>query len=156
MTTLTSPCQLANMMSKLDKTVAHSIRDLVTKMNRRLRKQMSNPEQMSVTELNVLYLLIGSEQLSPSGLCEQLNISSQYMSQVLNRLEELKYVSRQASLKDKRKSVVSLTTKGKAKIQDSRQEREEWLAGAVAQHFTAADKQIIQKAIKLLLILPDL
>jgi DNA-binding MarR family transcriptional regulator len=144
------------MISELDKTLAFRLRDLSGKMNRRLRKQVSNPEQMSITELNVIRLLHNNEQLSPSELCTQLNISSQYMSQVLNRLEKLKFVSRQASLKDKRKSFVSLTKVGKDKIQSFRQEKEGWLADSIAKHFSAEDKKIIQKAIDLLSILTDL
>jgi DNA-binding MarR family transcriptional regulator len=144
------------MVSEFDKTVAHSIRDLVTRMQRRMRKQVSNAEQMSVAELNVLQLLITGDELLPSELCAQLKISSQYMSQVLNRLVELGYISRKASQNDKRKSYVVMTEKGKVKIQISRQEREEWLAGLIAEHYTAKDKEIIQKAIGLLSILPDL
>jgi DNA-binding MarR family transcriptional regulator len=144
------------MVSELDNALAHNIRDLITRMNRRLRRQISNPEQMSVTELNVIQLLILNERLSPSELCVQLNISSQYMSQVLNRLEEKKYVSRQASLEDKRMSFISLTKTGRAKILDSRQEREEWLACSVAKHYTGEDKELVQKAIDLLLILTEL
>jgi DNA-binding MarR family transcriptional regulator len=144
------------MTSKLDMAVAHSIRDLVTRMNGRLRRQVSNPEQMSVAELNVISLLNNSGELSPSELCAQLNISSQFMSQILNRLEGLEYISRKASLKDKRRSLVSLTKKGKIIVINSRQEREEWLAKLIAKHYSSEDKEIIQKAIGLLLILPDL
>jgi DNA-binding MarR family transcriptional regulator len=144
------------MISELDKALAFHLRDLGSKLNRRLRRQMSNPEQLSITEIKVVSLLNHNQQLSPSKLCEQLNISSQYMSQVLNRLGKLKYVSRRASLKDKRKSFVLLTKKGKAKILDVRQETEEWLADSIAKHFTGEDKKIIQKAIDLLQILTDL
>ncbi len=144
------------MPSKLDKAVAHSIRDLVTRMNRRLRKQISNAEQLSVTEQNVISLLTGSEQLLPSELSAQLSISSQFMSQVLKRLDGLEYIIRKPSLDDKRKSFVLLSEKGRNKIHDSRQEREEWLANSVAKHFMNEDKAIIQKAIDLLLTLPDL
>ncbi len=144
------------MPSKLDKAVAHSIRDLVTRMNRRLRKQISNAEQLSVTEQNVISLLTGSEQLLPSELSAQLSISSQFMSQVLKRLDGLEYIIRKPSFDDKRKSFVLLSEKGRNKIHDSRQEREEWLANSVAKHFMNEDKAIIQKAIDLLLTLPDL
>lgn len=144
------------MISDLDKAIAHNLRDLVSKLNRKLRKQISYPEQLSITELNVFRLLVGSEQISPSELCAQLNISSQYMSQVLNSLEKLGYVSRQASLQDRRKSFVLLTKKGKDKIQDARQIKEEWLAESIAKNFADEDKELIQKAISLLLILPDL
>ena len=143
------------MVSPLDKEVAYGIRDLVTKMARRLRKQVSNPEQLSVAELNVLYLMIPTGEMLPSELSDQLNISSQYMSQVLNHLEELGYISRKPSPKDKRKTFAVLTAKGKKKIQATRQEREEWLADQVSKQYSAKDKELIQKAIKLILILAE-
>ena len=143
------------MVSPLDKEVAYGIRDLVTKMARRLRKQVSNPEQLSVAELNVLYLMIPTEEMLPSELSAQLNISSQYMSQVLNHLEELGYISRKPSPKDKRKTFAVMTAKGKKKVQVTRQEREEWLADQVSKKYSAKDKELIQRAIKLILILAE-
>jgi DNA-binding MarR family transcriptional regulator len=144
------------MVTEQDKEVAHSIRDLVTRMNRRLRKQFSNPEQLSVAELNVIQLLIDNKQLLPSELCTQLNLSSQYVSQVLNRLTELGYISRQAVSSDKRKSYAVITTKGNEWLADSRKEREEWLAMAVSKQYSAADKSLIQKVVALLAVLPEL
>ena len=143
------------MVSPLDKEVAYGIRDLVTKMARRLRKQVSNPEQLSVAELNVLYLMIPTEEMLPSELSAQLHISSQYMSQVLNHLEELGYISRKPSPKDKRKTFAVLTAKGKKKVQATRQEREEWLADQISKQYSAKDKELIQRAIKLILILAE-
>jgi DNA-binding MarR family transcriptional regulator len=144
------------MISELDKTVAHNIRDMVTKLNRSLRKRVSNMEQLLITEQNVLQLLIHTEQLLPSELCMQLNISSQYMSQVLNKLSDLKLITRKESQKDKRKSFVLLSKKGKAQIEKSRHEREEWLASAFAEHFSDQEKEIIQKAVAMLLPIYDL
>jgi len=144
------------MVTEQDKEVAHSIRDLVTRMNRRLRKQFSNPEQLSVAELNVLQLLIDNKQLLPSELCTQLNLSSQYVSQVLNRLTELGYISRESVPSDKRKSYAVMTAKGDKWLADSREEREEWLAMAISKQYSAADKSLIQKAVALLAVLPEL
>jgi len=144
------------MVTEQDREVAHSIRDLVTRMNRRLRKQISNPEQLSVAELNVIQLLTNNEQLLPSELCTQLNLSSQYVSQVLNRLTELGYISRQAVSSDKRKSYAVITTKGSGWLADSRKEREEWLAMAISKQYSAADKSLIQKVVALLAVLPEL
>ena len=144
------------MVTEQDKEVAHSIRDLVTRMNRRLRKQISNPEQLSVAELNVIQLLTNNKQLLPSELCTQLNLSSQYVSQVLNRLTELGYISRQSVSSDKRKSYAVITTKGDEWLLDSRKEREEWLAMAISKQYSAADKSLIQKVVALLAVLPEL
>ena len=48
---------------------AHAIRDLVTRMQRRLKKQISNPEQMSVSEQSVLALLMDTPGMLPSDSC---------------------------------------------------------------------------------------
>jgi DNA-binding MarR family transcriptional regulator len=144
------------MITQLDKAVAQSIRDLVTRMHGRLKRQVSNPEQMSIAELNVIGLLMNEGNLAPSELCERLKISSQFMSQVLKRLAGLGFISRKPSPEDKRKSFVLLTKKGKMKIDDTRQEREEWLANLIAKHYTGEDKKAILKAVELLLILPEL
>jgi DNA-binding MarR family transcriptional regulator len=144
------------MAAQIDKTIAHSIRDLVTRMNRRFRKQISNREQLSVAELNVIQLLAEGRQVLPSELCAQLNLSSQYVSQVLNRLTELGYISRKAADADKRKTFAVITEKGTAWLTNSREEREEWLAAALARKFSAADKALIQKAVALLSELPEL
>jgi len=144
------------MVTEQDKEVAHSIRDLVTRMNRRLRKQFSNPEQLSFAELNVIQLLIDNKQLLPSELCTQLNLSSQYISQVLNKLTELGYISRETVPSDKRKSYAVMTTKGYKWLADSREEKEEWLAMTISKQYSANDKSLIQEAVKLLMVLPEL
>ncbi len=139
---------------KSDNVVAHDLRDLITRLYRRLQKEISNPEQMSVAEQNVFYQLTLKEQLLPSELCAQLNISSQYMSQVLNRLEGLKYITRKPSPIDKRKTQVALTESGKIKIRDSMKEREQWLADLITKNYSAEDKVTIKKAIAPLSFLP--
>jgi DNA-binding MarR family transcriptional regulator len=139
----------------LDKAIAHSIRDLVTRLNRRFRKQVSNPDQLSVAELNVIQLLLDNRQL-PSELCAQLTLSSQYVSQVLNKLEQMKYIIRETADNDKRKSYAVITEKGSKRLTDTREEREEWLATAISQQFSPSDKSLIQKAVELLSVLPEM
>jgi DNA-binding MarR family transcriptional regulator len=139
----------------LDKAIAHSIRDLVTRLNRRFRKQVSNPDQLSVAELNVIQLLLDN-RLLPSELCAQLTLSSQYVSQVLNKLEQMEYISRETADSDKRKSYAVITEKGSKRLTDTRVEREEWLATAIAQQFSPSDKALIQKAVELLSVLPEM
>jgi DNA-binding MarR family transcriptional regulator len=144
------------LITQADRDVAHSVRDMVTRMQRRLRRQAGNPLKLSAAEIDVVYQLTDQENLSPSALCAQLKMSSQFISQVLNRLEQLHYISRTPSLTDKRKTVVALTDIGKKNIEDGRREKEEWLASLIAKHYTAGDKEVIQKALALLSLLPDL
>lgn len=143
------------MITKNDTAIAHALRDLVTRMNRRLRKQLSNPEQLSVAEQGVISALIHQKEMVPSELCSQLNISSQFMSQVLNRLEGLMLITRKASPVDGRKTIVTLTKAGIARVESSRAEREEWLALVISDKYTDEEKQIIQQALALLGDLAD-
>ncbi|HTS44039.1 MAG TPA: MarR family transcriptional regulator [Puia sp.] len=138
------------MASAGDQQLAHSLRDLVSRLSRNLRKQISNPEQLSVAEENVVRVLLEQEEAPPSELCAQLNISSQFMSQVLNRLEELDYVSRKPSTTDKRKSLVSMSKKGMQKIEQRRQAKEDLLATLISKQYSRQEKEIIEKAILLL------
>jgi len=145
-----------NTITPLDKEVAFGVRDMVTRMNRRLRREISNKEQLSVTELNVIQLVFMNERLFPSELCSQLNLSSQHVSQVLNALTDLGYISREASLTDKRKTYAVITSKGSRCLKESREEREEWLAKGIAEQFSSEEKAIIQEAIALLAQLPEI
>jgi len=133
-----------------DQKLAHRLRDLVATLNRMLRKQLGDSEQLSVAEENVVRILINQEAALPSELCAMLNISSQFMSQVLNRLEKLDYISRKTSNTDKRKSLVSLSRKGILKIQQRRQEKADLLAALISQHFDNHEKKQIAQAMDLL------
>ncbi|WP_343688925.1 MarR family transcriptional regulator [Chitinophaga sp.] len=144
------------MFTNQDEEIAYGIRNLVTIMNRRLRKQISNPEQLSIAEFNVLSILMTQKEAFPSELGGQLNISSQFMSQILNRMEGLKYISRKSAPSDGRKTLVTLTKQGKQKVELSRREREEWLALMVSEKYTPAEKDVIKKALDLLSALTEL
>ncbi|WP_440133737.1 MarR family winged helix-turn-helix transcriptional regulator [Chitinophaga sancti] len=144
------------MFNNQDEEIAYGIRNLVTIMNKRLRKQVSNPEQLSIAEFNVLSILMIQKEAFPSELSAQLSISSQFMSQVLNRMEGLKYISRKSAPADGRKTVVTLTKQGKQKVELSRREREEWLALMVSEKYTQEEKEVIKKALDLLSVLTEL
>lgn len=133
-----------------DQLLAHEIRDVVARVHKHFRKQMNNLGQLSEAEMGVFRVLVSTKEAYPSELCRELNMSSQFMSQVLNRLEEVQYIQRKASPDDKRKTLVSLTKKGKNLVQQVYDEREAWLAGIIAERFTAEEKKTISKAIPLL------
>jgi DNA-binding MarR family transcriptional regulator len=138
-----------------DRDLAHAIRDFVTRMQRRLRKQVSNPHQLSVAEVRVLSTLLELRNPQPSTMCEQLRISSQFMSQVLNRLQDLGYIERMPDPSDRRKTQVILTEEGKIRISDSRVERESWLYEKISDNFSGEDRETMRKAMSMLSTLPD-
>ncbi|MFY0255337.1 MarR family winged helix-turn-helix transcriptional regulator [Chitinophaga sp. 30R24] len=144
------------MISKEDQAIAQELRNLVTRMSRRLRKQISNPDALSIAEGNVISILMNHKALYPSALGAQLNISSQFMSQILNRLEKLEYIARKSAPEDGRKTLVSLTRKGKHMVEESRQEREEWLAQVIAGKYNNHQKKLIKEALSLLIEVTEL
>jgi len=133
-----------------DQLLAHEIRDVVARVHKHFRKQMNTPGQLSEAEIGVFRILVATKEASPSELCKELSMSSQFMSQVLNRLEEVQYIQRKPSPDDKRKTLVSLTRTGKNLVQQIYDEREEWLANIIAERFTADEKKTIGKAVALL------
>lgn len=144
------------MSTATDQVIAKQLRNLVTKMNKRLRKQANSMEQFSVAESSVLSCLMITGDMAPSELGAELHISSQFMSQVLKRLESLGLLARKASRTDGRKTIVSLTKKGRDKIETSRSQREEWLADIIATQYSAEQKAVIQRALELLTRMTEL
>ncbi len=133
-----------------DQLLAHEIRDAVSRVHKHFRRQMNSRGQLSEAEMGVFRVLVSTKETSPSDLCKELNMSSQFMSQVLNRLEEVKYIQRKPSPDDKRKTLVTLTKTGKNLVQEIYDEREEWLTDIIAERFTAEEKKTISKAMALL------
>ena len=143
------------MITTNDQKIAYDLRDLVSKLNRSLRKQSGKLGELSIVEENVIRALILQEELSPSELCAQLDISSQFMSQVLNRLEELGHISRKPSTTDKRKSLVSLSKNMLHTLAEKRKQKEDWLASIISKQFSKQQKEQIAQALELLAQLHD-
>ncbi len=104
----------------------------------------------SITERTTLSYLSRESALYPSELAEINKIKKQSMSQVLNRLEGAKMIRRVISKEDKRKVAISLTALGKKMVEQSRYERDEWLAGAMQSVLQEKEMRILEAAIPLL------
>jgi DNA-binding MarR family transcriptional regulator len=143
------------MISKNDIALAHDLRQLAARLQKALRKHVSQMG-LSVAEVNVVRVLLQKEEALPSELCAELNLSSQFVSQVLNRLEEIDVIVRKPSLTDKRKVLVSLSKNGQQKVDQLRQQKEEWLARIISEEYNAQQKEIISQAVALLASMPGL
>jgi DNA-binding MarR family transcriptional regulator len=138
------------MPSEKDLKLAHQLRDALARLRRNLRKQFGGPAQLSVAEENVVRILLSQERALPSELCAQLKISSQFMSQVLHRLEEMDYINRKESATDKRKTIVSLSKKGLLRLEQRRKEKEDWLAMRISNIYNREEKESLYQALGLL------
>ena len=72
------------------------------------------------------------------------------MSEVLAHLKELNLITKTQSLTDKRKFEVSITAEGRHLVEQSRYERDEWLAGAIENKLTEKEKKTLTEAVKLM------
>ena len=135
--------------------LASALRGVVSDLHKRLRKQAYSGGGLSITEATTISYLYKAGSLSPSELAEINKIKKQSMSQVLNHLEELKLIRRVASKDDKRKVAIVLTVLGEKMVDQSRYERDEWLASAIRARLGKEDVGVLASAISLLQRLAD-
>jgi len=133
-----------------DTHLASSLRNVTSKLFKRLRQQINTIDNLSITEITTLSNLYNHQPLFPSQMAEMVKIKAQSMSQIINKLEEANLIVKTPSETDKRKVSVSLSGFGKEMVDKTRHERDEWLNEAIEHHLSAADKKLLQQAVVLM------
>jgi len=128
---------------------AGDLRALVGRLSRRLR-QTSMVGEMTLPQASVLSVLEREGPATPGVLATRERISPQSMGVILISLEALGLVSRTPDPTDGRRLVISLTEAGLQVIHGARRQREERLARALADNFTAEEQQTLIAALPLL------
>ncbi len=100
-----------------------------------------------MTERSVIKLLDEHPMLLPGELAKREKVTSQSMSQILGHLLELGYIVRQPLETDRRSVGISLSEAGKAFLDTTRHERDEWLADAIQQTCSPDDQAILRRAL---------
>lgn len=111
---------------------------------------------LSISEIDTLSFLYNGGSLSPSDLAELNQIKGQSMSEVLTKLKQLGLIDKKQSATDKRKFDISLTEHGKSIVEQTRNERDEWLSMAIGKHLSASEKETLREAVNLIARLIDL
>ena len=114
-----------------DTQLSTALRTVITRLVKKLRKESATGQQLSLTERSIMGLLQQYKKLMPSELASIEKITNQSMSQVLNNLYGLGYITRAASDTDKRKVYIALSEAGEQMLTQVRSERDEWLAIAI-------------------------
>ena len=104
------------MAKQSDLELISDIRTTITRLVKKLRRHTVTGMTLSLTERSVLGLLNEEREMLPNELAAREKITNQSMSQILNHLDELGYITRRISKEDKRKSLISLSAKGAAAI----------------------------------------
>jgi DNA-binding MarR family transcriptional regulator len=123
------------------------LRTVLTRLIKKLRKESVTGQQLSLTERSTMAMLHQQPEMLPSELAAMEKITNQSMSQILNHLLELGYITRTASTIDKRKVLISATEEGKQIIEQVRYERDKWLAKAIEETCTAEEQALLKQAI---------
>ncbi len=135
------------MAKQSDIELISEIRTTITRLVKKLRKHTVTGMALSLTERSVLGLLNEEKEMLPNELATREKITNQSMSQILNHLDELGYILRRISKEDKRKSLITLSAKGTAAINQLRNEKDTWLYEAVINSCTAEEISILKKAL---------
>ncbi|HEY1870697.1 MAG TPA: MarR family transcriptional regulator [Chitinophagaceae bacterium] len=127
--------------------LASELRTAVTRLIKKLRKKTETGMSLSLTERSTLGLLDQQGELLPNELAAMEKITNQSMSQILNHLGKLGYINRRISKDDKRKSIISLSTKGAAVLKQVRSEKDSWMYQAINKACSQEEIEVLKKAI---------
>jgi len=136
--------------------LAANLRIVISRLVKILRSETRGDELLSLTERSTLALVYQYGEMLPSELALIEKVTSQSMSQIINKLVALGLIKKTSSKADKRKVIITITKAGKKFVKIKRHEKQEWLAKAINEKATQKEKEILMNAIKVLTKLVDL
>jgi DNA-binding MarR family transcriptional regulator len=132
--------------------LASELRVVLGQLIRRLRTQ----HQFSLSQGSVLGRLDREGPQSTSKLAAAERVRPQSMGQTVAELEAQGLVERHADPSDGRSSLIELTVAGRVELREDRGRREGWLAEALEQSFDNEEREVLDRAVKLLARLGEL
>src|SRR5580700_2045052 len=126
--------------------VANELRVVVGQLIRRLRAEHSFP----FSQGSVLGRLdrCGTQTVSQLALAER--VRPQSMAQTVADLEADGLIARRPDPADRRRTLLELTQQGLRTLEADRSQREGWLAGAISQDLSPAERHLLVRATELL------
>ena len=122
----------------------------------RLVRRLRTEHRFSMTHGAVLGRLDREGPQSIGALAQSERVRPQSMSQTLSELEADGLVARRPDELDGRRTMVELTAQGRATLEEDRAVRVGWLARAIAEDFTADEREVLEQAVELLNRLSEL
>ncbi|TNC22512.1 MarR family winged helix-turn-helix transcriptional regulator [Amycolatopsis alkalitolerans] len=134
--------------------LAHAVREGVGRLNWRMRaeRDRSGP---SALELAVLSRLYRAGTQTPKALSDGEKIHPQSLTRVLAALERDGLVARRTDPEDGRRSLLNITDRGLKTLRAYSEQREEWLAAAMADVLTETERDLLRLAAKVMTRLAD-
>ena len=119
-----------------------------SRMRRRFR-DVAPRDELTPSQTVVLFRLAHG-QASSSDLAVAEKVRPQSMAATVAVLLDRGFVERAPDPNDRRRQLLSLTAAGRDFVDGSRRSRQEWLAGAVAERLTDAERETLLAALPLL------
>jgi DNA-binding MarR family transcriptional regulator len=101
---------------------------------------------LSLTKLSVLGRLYRKGSLTAVELAAQERIQPQSLTRVLAELTDEGLISRRADVKDGRRQLLDITGDGRSVLIQDVQQRDAWLAGAIATELSATERELLRLA----------
>jgi len=130
-------------------TAAAEVRRGVISLARRLRLER-NEAGLTALELSVLGHLHRSGPLTPGELATAERVQPQSLTRTLAALAEAGLASRQPDPADGRRSLLAITEHGLAGLRTEMEQRDNWLAAAMAAELSATEIGLLRLAGSLL------
>lgn len=111
--------------------LAGALRIAVMRLTRRLRSEQTD-ESLTLSQVSALSSLDRHGPCSPSTLAELERVQPPSMTRVIAALEDRGLALRAPHETDRRQSVIALSDKGRALLDQARRQREAWLTRALA------------------------
>jgi DNA-binding MarR family transcriptional regulator len=131
------------------RNAARDLKVLISRLRRQM-KEVAATEELTASEASVLTRLALLGESSTSELAGAERIRTQSMSTILKALEEQGLIQRRAHPVDGRRQVITLTAAGRDRAAGTRATRDEWLAEALQERYTQAERTTITDALALL------
>lgn len=125
---------------------AGELRLVLGRLVRRLRAEYTFP----VAQATVLSRLDHEGPSTTSALAAAERVRPQSMSQTLSELEAEALVSRRPDPGDRRRVLIDLTGRGRARLREERERREGWLAAAISSELDPEEQRTLLAAVPLL------
>jgi DNA-binding MarR family transcriptional regulator len=124
---------------------AATLRRGVVGLARRLRTERA-AAGLTGTELSVLGHLHRRGPLTPGELAAAERVQPQTLTRTLGRLTAAGLITRQPDRRDGRRSLLGLTEPGRRALQAEMQQRDDWLATAMAASLTGTEIELLRLA----------
>ncbi len=133
-----------------DIEVAGTLRTGIHRLVKLVRRETRNEANLSLTERSTMGSLYPNRSLEPTHIARAEKVTTQSMSQVINKLYKKGFIDKTPSVEDKLKVLLSLSFAGRAYVEQLRQDKLEWLANVLHERTTTEEKDLLMDALVVL------